>query len=347
MIPMKMKIGNNQGVVINKMFQASEIAPLAIQPDENDPNKKIYKLLFKLNEHITESDVFFEIRLSAGDDLDKSYIKARSLYIDNLKKDSNRYNAFKTIMKGFNPNIFYIGDFYFEFNNGNYFVDGFKQLVDMNSGRTYYEMIRIYIPRWMLIAIVLYMQDLTDPYNRVEKEYLFASNEISNMKFEKVENLEILGTCKTKKDQYFSYNTMYELSTGPSTWRFTYEILTEEDLEVKKPLDEELFEAWYSKYNGNFIGSLKEPNNMYNFVIIKDEYKKVTALIVKDEFINKTNLLDPYKIFVSEEDDKLEEEDQTTIIAESAFINSGSAYAEDSEIENEEVTNKEDEKVNR
>ena len=61
MIPMKMKIGNNQGVVINKMFQASEIAPLAIQPDENDPNKKIYKLLFKLNEHITDSDVFFEI----------------------------------------------------------------------------------------------------------------------------------------------------------------------------------------------------------------------------------------------------------------------------------------------
>ena len=301
MIPMRMKINNNQSVIVKKMFQASEIAPLAIQQDENDSSKKAYKILFKLNEHITDTDIFFEIRLLTEDDLEKSYLKSRSIYIDNIKKDEKKYEAFKNIMKSFNIEIFYVGDFYYEFDNGNYYIDGFKQIVDLKTNKLYHESIRIYIPRWMLIAMSLYLEDVTDPYDKVEKEYLFASNEFSNMRFEKVENLKVLGTCKTQKEEYFSYNTMYELNTGPTFWRFTYEILTEEDLEVKMPIGEQEFEAWYSKYEGNYIGTVKEPNNLYCFVTVKNNKDKVTTLMVKDEFINKTNLLDPYKIFIEDE----------------------------------------------
>lgn len=318
MIPMRMKINNNQGVIVNKMFQASEIAPLAIQLDENDPNKKAYKVLFKLNEHISDTDIFFEIRLLTEDDLDKSYIRSRSLYIDNLKKDEKKYNAFKNIMKDFNIDIFYVGDFYYEFDNGNYYIDGFKQLIEENTKQVFFEKIRIYVPRWMLIAMGLYIEDITDPYNRIEKEYLFASNEFSNMRFEKVENLKILGTCKTEKDNYISYNTMYELNTGPTFWRFTYEILTEEDLEVKEPIGEEEFKAWYSKYENNYIGTVKEPNNLYCFIIVKNDKNKIVALMTKDEFINKTNLLDPYKIFV-EEEEEIEEDNKENVIDESVF----------------------------
>jgi hypothetical protein len=318
MIPMRMKINNDQEVIINKMFQASEMAPLAIQLDENDSNKKAYKILFKLNEHISDTDIFFEIRLLAEDNLDKSYIRSRSLYIDNLKKDEKKYNAFKNIMKDFNIDIFYVGDFYYEFDNGNYYIDGFKQLAEANTKQVFFEKIRIYVPRWMLIAMSLYIEDITDPYNMIEKEYLFASNEFSNMRFEKVENLKILGTCKTKKDNYISYNTMYELNTGPTFWRFTYEILTEEDLEVKIPIGEEEFKAWYSKYENNYIGTVKEPNNLYCFIVAKNDKNKIVALMTKDEFINKTNLLDPYKIFV-EEEEEIEEDNKENIIDESVF----------------------------
>ena len=76
MIPMRMKLNNNQSqsIIISKMFQASEIAPLAIQLDETDQEKRVYKILFKLNEHITNTNIFLEIRLLAEDDLDKSFI---------------------------------------------------------------------------------------------------------------------------------------------------------------------------------------------------------------------------------------------------------------------------------
>lgn len=325
MIPMRMKINNNQGVIIKKMFQASEIAPLAIQADENDPNKKSFKILFKLNEHITDTNIFFEIRLLAEDDLDKAYLKSRSIYIDNLQKDKKKYEAFKNIMKGFDVSVFYVGDFYYEFDNGNYYIDGFKSLVDRKNNQIFFESIRVYIPRWMLIAMSLYIQDLTDPYNRVEKEYLFASTKFSNMRFEKVENLKILGTCKTQKNELISYNTMYELNTGPTFWRFTYEILTEEDLEVKEPLGEDEFEAWYSKYEGNYIGTVKEPNNLYCFITVKNDKGNIVSLMTKDIFINKTNLLDPYKIFV-EEIEEIEEEDIDNTIDESVLDNKNTGY---------------------
>ena len=335
MIPMRMKINNNQDIIINKMFQASEIAPLAIQPDENDPNKKAFKILFKLNEHITDTDIFFEIRLLTEDDLDRAYIKSRSIYIDNLEKDEKKYEAFKNMMKGFNVDIFYVGDFYYEFDNGNYYIDGFKQLIEQKSGSVFFERIRVYIPRWMMLGLSLYMQDITDPYNRVEKEYLFASNKFSNMRFEKVENLKVLGTCKTRKEEFISYNTMYELNTGPTFWRFTYEILTEEDLEVKEPIGEQEFEAWYSKYEGNYIGTVKEPNNLYCFIITKNDKGNVVSLMTKDMFINKTNLLDPYKIFV-EDVEEPDEECVDNIIDESVLENKNTGYENISKEENNE-----------
>ena len=168
----------------------------------------------------------------------------------------------------------------------------------------------------MLITTSLYLQDLLDPYNRVEREYLFASSDMASMRFDKVERFKILGSCKTKKDEYFSYDTMYEFGNGPTTWNFKYEILTEEDLELRKPIDEEQFKAWYDQYEGNFIGVVKEPNNLFCYVVVKNDKDRVVALMTRSEFINKTNLLDPYKIFVEEVQEESEDEEENNDIIE-------------------------------
>lgn len=341
MIPMKMKLNGSQSqlVIIKKVFQASEIAPIAIQPDENDPNEKIFKILFRLNEHISGTTIFFESRLCCEDDLDRSYIKSRSIYIENLKKDENRFKSFKNIMKEFNLNVFYVGDFDYELDNGNYYTDGYKQIVEKSTGNLYYESIRIYIPRFMLISLSLYYQDLTDPYNVTEREYLFASTDIQNMRFDKVENVKLLGTYKSKKDQYyFSYNTAYEFNNGPTSWKFTYEILTEEDLKVKEPINEEEFNSWYSKYEGNFIGTANEPNGLYVFTVVKNDDGKVMALMTRGDLINNTNLLDPYKIFIEDNIDEEDEEENDDTIIENINIDDANEWDKiDESTNNEEV----------
>ena len=304
---------NNINVIIQKMFQVSEMVPLAIQKEEKDKSGNTFKVLFKMNEHITNTDIFFEIRLICTDELDRSYIKSRSIYIDNLKKNEEKYKAFKTIMKDFSIDSFYVGDFNFEFDNGNYYIDGLKQLMDVKTGSSFFETIRLYIPRFLYIVINLYIQDLLDPYDRSEKEFLFVSPEIANMKFDKVEGVKNLGTCKTKVENtdYFSYNTMYEFNNGPTSWKFTYEVLTEEDLELINPINKEKFEAWYSNYKNNFIGFVPDSSHpgIY-YVITLTENKKVMGLYCLGQFIEKTNLIDPYKIFIDDLVEEIPEEDE-------------------------------------
>ena len=282
-------------IIINKVFQASEIVPLAIQL--NDNNNNTFKVLFKLNEHITNTDIFFEINLFAENDLDASYIKSKSIYIDNLTRDENKYNAFKNIMKDFSEDKFYVGDFSYNLNDGNYYITGFKQLVG-DDNRLFFEKMKIYIPRYMIISTSMYLQSLLDPYNNIEKEYLLISNEIATMKFEKAQNLKLIGTCKTKKDNYFSYNTMYQVSNGPTKWNFTYDVYTEEDLELKEPIEQDSFNTWFSQYNSNFIGVVLDPNKSFYYIITKNDQEKVVAITVSKELMDKSNLLNPYNIFV-------------------------------------------------
>ena len=299
MIPVNMNITNNSLIVIEKIFLANKIVPIAIQRDENQ--SKSFKVLFQLTENISNSDIFFEFRLEAEDSVDKEYMENRSLFIDQMKKDENKFKAFKEIMKNFNPDKFYIGGLKFNKGERNYYIEGYKQL--MGGGKVFFEKIKIFVPRQMFIVLSLYLEDLIDPYNNQEKEFLFLSQEINTARFQKVENVKLIASAKKQIDEEnFSYNTMYEMNCGPSIWKFTYEIITPEDLELKEPLGDSIFEAEYSQYNERFIGCVPDGKGS-NYIITTNENGKVEILVVSNELINKTNLIDPYNIFINEIDE--------------------------------------------
>lgn len=299
MIPVNMNITNNDLIVIEKIFLANKIVPIAIQRDENI--SKSFKVLFQLTENISNSDIFFEFRLEAEDSVDKEYMENRSLFIDQMKKDENKFKAFKEIMKNFNPDKFYVGGLKFNKGERNYYIEGYKQL--MGGGKVFFEKIKIFVPRQMFIVLSLYLEDLIDPYNNQEKEFLFLSQEINTARFQKVENVKLIASTKKQIDEEnFSYNTMYEMNCGPSIWKFTYEIITPEDLELKEPLGDSIFEAEYSQYNERFIGCVPDGKGS-NYIITTNENGKVEILVVSNELINKTNLIDPYNIFINEIDE--------------------------------------------
>lgn len=303
MIAMSMQSGGNINIIIEKIFLANRIVPLAIQKD--DKNDRSYKILFKLNETISDNSIYFETRLLCEDDLDISYIESRSIFIDNLKKDENKFKAFKEMMKEFDSNKFYAGDFKFTFENMNYKFIGYKEMTD-KSGKPVYESMKIYIPRYMFIIISLYMEDFMNPYNVIEKEFLFVSNDMLSMRFEKVENVKLVASSKYKENNVFHYTTMYELNCGPTFWKFNYDIITEEDLELKEPLDYSIFEPEYSQYNEKLIGIVEDKEFIY--VITTNSNNKVVALKLTPELIDKTNFKDPYFIFNYTEDEEIEEE---------------------------------------
>lgn len=173
----------------------------------------------------------------------------------------------------------------------------------MGGGKVFFEKIKIFVPRQMFIVLSLYLEDLIDPYNNQEKEFLFLSQEINTARFQKVENVKLIASTKKQIDEEnFSYNTMYEMNCGPSIWKFTYEIITPEDLELKEPLGDSIFEAEYSQYNERFIGCVPDGKGS-NYIITTNENGKVEILVVSNELINKTNLIDPYNIFINEIDE--------------------------------------------
>lgn len=301
MIPVSMKISDPQLIISRKVFMGTKIVPLAIQKDEN--NNKIYKILFKFTETVSNDDIFFEARISIEDSLDKNYIESRSLYIDNIKKNENKFKAFKEVMSEFNSEKFYIGDFRFDMEESNQYIDAYKQ-VKTKDGKVYYEAIKIYISRIMFIILSLYTEDLLDPYSEQEKEFLFISGEMNNLRFEKAEDIKLIATSKRQlEDNNFSYNTMYEMNCGPTCWKFVYEIITPEDLELKEPLDYSIFDPEYSQYYNNFIGSVTYKNE-FVYIITRDKNNKVVAVKVSNELINKTNIINPYNIFVEEFDNE-------------------------------------------
>lgn len=301
MIPVSMKISDPQLIISRKVFMGTKIVPLAIQKDEN--NNKIYKILFKFTETVSNDDIFFEARISIEDSLDKNYIESRSLYIDNIKKNENKFKAFKEVMSEFNSEKFYIGDFRFDMEGSNQYIDAYKQ-VKTKDGKVYYEAIKIYISRIMFIILSLYTEDLLDPYSEQEKEFLFISGEMNNLRFEKAEDIKLIATSKKQlEDNNFSYNTMYEMNCGPTCWKFVYEIITPEDLELKEPLDYSIFDPEYYQYYNNFIGSVTYKNE-FVYIITRDKNNKVVAVKVSNELINKTNIINPYNIFIEEFDNE-------------------------------------------
>jgi hypothetical protein len=307
MIPVYFNNTNASSIIIEKIFLANSVVPLAIQKDENDD--KIYKILTKMTENISNTDIHFEFRIKIQNAVDKSYIESRSLYIDQLKKDEKKFKAFKEIMKDFDPAKFYIGDLRFNTANRNYYIESFRQLIGANN-KIYYEKNKIYIPRSMFIALSLYLESLLDPYNEQEKEFLFISQEINNMRFEKVEGVKLIASTKKELENGdFSYNTHYEMNCGPSMWKFNYEVITPEDLELIEPLAGSIFDAEYSQYNEKFIGVV--PNGKGSvYVLTTNDQDRIVALVVNDNLIkNKTNLIDPYKIFKTDLDE-LEEENK-------------------------------------
>ena len=303
MIPIKTQVNEANRIAVQKIFLANRIAPLAIHRDENE--KDCYKVLFKLDENVTGKFIFFEVKFRAEDQLDKSYIESKSIYIDNIKKDENKFKAFKEIMKDFTVELFYVGDFDMIRNNMNYTVNGFKT-ISPDQKNIYFELMKIYIPRYMYIIVSLYLQELLDPYTDMEKEFLFVSNDVINLKFDRVENVKLVASTKKQLENgTYLYSTMYNFYSGPSSWKFTYEIITPEDLELKEPLFTSTYEAEYSKYNDRFIGNVADRGFVY--IILKDDNNKVIALSVSNELISKTNIVDPYYIFTDENNSKAQE----------------------------------------
>ena len=342
MIQIPIKLKNKQNVIAQKIFMANEIVPLAIQKDPND--KKQYKILYKLVENITQSEIFFENRIICEDDVDRSYIQSKAIYIENLKKNPEKFNAFKEIMKGFSDDIFYLGDLNFDFSleDGNYYMDGLKALLEPNTKTLYYETMRIFINRQTFITLSLYIQDLLDPYNGSDKEYLFLSKAMSSMRFEKGEDLKLVATCKeargTGDELLWSYNTMYEINCGPTFWKFTYEIITEEDLEPKEPLGASIFNPEYSQYNDRYIGTVIDCRNIA-YIVLKTDTNKVIAIVGSLDFIQeKTNLINPYTIFVDHFEDNDEAEEDNSLNIEKIVQSNMSAKEEIIEevIKNEE-----------
>lgn len=315
MIPLNFQITPNMNVIVPKIFIANKILPLAIQIDETDTSGRIYKLLFRVIQDIDESDIFFEVRYKCEDELDRKHIIDRSIYIENIKKDKEKFAAFKEIMKEFDKNKFYVGSFNFFFENGNYYIDGVKQLFDRKTGAIFYETIRIYIPRYMHIMLSIYNENLLDAYAEDEKEIIFASNDMRSMRFEKVEEVELVGTEKKLLDDgSWLYSTMYDMSSGPTHWKFTYDVITPEDLNVKEPMQEEIFEARFSVFNNRYIATVRNNNLSYYILLnIDGEYK---ALVVNNLLINKTNLVDPYYIFVDTLTPQEEKEDDNINLEE-------------------------------
>jgi hypothetical protein len=271
--------------------------PLAIQRD-TVLNENTYKILFKIDENITGNYIFFEAKIRAEEKIDIKYIESKSIYIENIKKNETKYNAFKEIMKDFNPNIFYSGNFVINRGNNNYTLSGIKSLSSGND--VYFEIMNIYIPRYIYIILGLYVQELLDPYCDSEKELLFVSNDMLNLRFEKVDNVRLAASAKTQReDNLFSYSTMYEFNCGPTFWKFVYVIITPEDLTLKEPLFYDTFKAEYSQYNDRYIGYVSDLG--YVYVIIRNDNNKIVALKVPNKFIQKTNIVDPYYIFIEED----------------------------------------------
>lgn len=289
--------GDTRNVIIEKIFMANKILPLAIQKDENYPDS--YKILFRFDETISDNYIYFEARLLSEDELDKSYIESKSIYIDNLKKNPEKMSAFKAMMKGFSNDKFYMGDFNYENNhddNMNYKINGYKQMNTKNNA-VVYEHMDIYIPRYMFIILSLYMEDFLNPYNKIEKEFLFVSDKMMTMRFEKVESVKLVNSSKYKEEDQdcFYYSTMYEMNCGPTFWRFIYDIVTEDDLELKKSIPYSDFTDKYSDYKRNLIGIVEDGDDIY--VVVFNDKQRVSALRVNLSLIEKTNLKDPYFIF--------------------------------------------------
>ena len=312
------QIDKNKFIAV-KMFIANKIVPIAIQRDKE--NNTIYKILFGMIQDMDENMIYFETRIKAEDSVDIEYIENRPIYIDEISKSKEKKEAYNSLMKEFNPDKFYIGDLLFKKNDtGNHIINAFKKLINKN-GNDFYELTTIHIPRYMYIILSLFIENIMEPYSDIENiESLFINPDMKSIRFEKVEGVKLIATCKSNRDDLISYNSHYEMNCGPKTWKFNYEILMVEDNELKIPLDKSIFDPEYSLYNDKFIGLVKDSDCCY--IIIYDDNHKIKGLRISRELLKLTNIDNPYFIFkdIKTSNKDTEESEETIEISSSDLI---------------------------
>ena len=293
------KIPENK-IVVNKIFIADKVVPIAIQEDPD--NKGIFKILFAISQGIDGKTIFIETRLQAEDSLDTSYITNKAIYLPNIIADPNKKAAYQAAMEHFNVDCFYFGDFAFhKESNTNHTIKAYREIVT-TDGKKFFERATIHVPRYMYVILNLYLDNLMEPFSEVENiESFFVNKDLRDIRFEKIEQVKLVATCKTSKGTtddgipLYSYNTHYEMNCGPKLFRFNYEIITEEDRDIKVPLDASIFMPEYSNLDNRYIGLVQDQDCHY--VVIYDDDSKIKALKIPMDLMRKTNIVNPYFIF--------------------------------------------------
>ena len=319
MVQINMPIIDEKSIISNKIYMADKVSPVAIQ--QNSQNKEIYDILFIISQDIDESMIYFQVSVKIEDNLDKNHILKRPIYINNILQDKVKNKAFREMIENLDADKFYIGDFNFiNDNTANHIIRGYKELTTKDN-KKYFEQINIHIPRYMYIILNIYLDNIMEPFSDIENpESLFLNSDMRRIRFEKIEDVKLVATCKYKRKnrgQVITYNTHYEMNCGPKTFKFNYEVVTKENHEVITPLAESIFVPEYSQYDDKFIGLVKDKECYY--IIIYDKDNNIKGLKITDELLEKTNILDPRYIFVDKniEDEEILPDDAIILDSES------------------------------
>ncbi len=280
-------------------FIVDEIYPICIQRIVNNN----YGILFFAKQDSTEDTIFLQLVVGANTNYDILNLEKSELYITNISKYKHvveRYN--ETIDKVSKSNS-YNTDFdlvpseehkqYFSFTGVRIANDN-KNAVVLNG----------MITRDNFIKINIFMNRLMDFCS----DYLdiFFDKKYRNIQFIKINHLK-LDAC-TKSVEAPIVCSHYTCGLGPTQFKFNYSSVETQKMSRMRLRNMMMPDVYNQFYGKDYIVKDIIMNSDLIYVIfiesssITGDYKSTKAIIFTKEFYDRTNFVDPLKIYENNEE---------------------------------------------
>lgn len=283
----------------NTPFVIDEILPLSIRPIGNG----LYMVFFVGKCSATEETIFINTPIRSVDNVDFNFLNNHPLNINNITDDPRRLDIYVQFTKDATDDLVFVSDFDMK---QDVMQPVFYSFIGSRKDSEFQVTTKkILINKEGFIKINLFFvktkgRDITAPT-------VFFDHKLKNIKFSKVDHVKLDGSGTDISSAIICSH--YTCGNGPELYKFNFVSIKLEGRRLRVPLSAAIYEKFYAD-EFTVTDMFYDFHSDSFFILyevrsdITNSYKETKALIFTKEFYEKTNFLNPERIY--EEDNKKE-----------------------------------------
>ena len=292
----KITLPEENKIIEKKLFSPNEFQLLSISLTD-DNNMGVF--LFRAVQTSTDDKLFIQVPFLISDQTDVSYITTNKMFIRNITIFDDKKDEYTDLIKDMNEENTYLSDLcineYAE--SKKYYILKCTRNCDSENG--YFSEIDLLVSRDLFIQINLFINQFL--LKILGADLNFLSYKYKNIEFITIDHVKLDASVEDRALK--SVFNHYTVGCGPTIFKFNFlsPISEDKNKRLRNPMIASQYEIFYQ--NDFIVNDLIRDDNDDLLLLfeerseINNNYKSTKALRFNKDMIEKTNLVDLYKVY--------------------------------------------------